>query len=662
MTPGVRKLTIFLSLLLFAFTSKTQDTILISRSVWDSLYSAQPYTAYYIDTTNSMDIDAARAQHFKLTREPRKVFKRHGSRRVTSWFRWRLLNGTQNDIDVVFMFHRLTIFSLYLEDDNGIKMLKNDPPFFTQRSKNERRSAMIPIPRQSVATVYARMYDPIGNLFLNYPILGSREKWKEEMAIAMYINRNTVFVNVIFLSIIFFLVVHTMAQYVFNRRKEFLSYALYGAVVLMYLLFKFDEINYIDISFGHFPYIHIHGNIPLSYLMYFAYYRFIRGFINFKEISLTFYKLIIATEKILLVAILVDLSFIALNVYLARAIVFDVLRCYLLITGFSGIFLLFRSGNRQAYFIAVGSCCLLLGALASMVVTWLTEGTIRQFDALVFMKTGMVMELLCFTLALSYNVSLIEKEKIRAQQQLILQLKENKKLQEEMTTRLEVRVHEQMSEIISQQQLLEKEKEHQLTLKFNQKLTEMELQVLKAQLNPHFYFNTLNNLYGLTIVDPKKAPDAILKLSDIMEYVIYDCKSEKVPLDKELKFISSYIELEKLRYEDSTHIVLHVQGSSKGKFISPLLLIQFVENAFKHGMEQNKADSYLEVHISIADNHLMYRSVNSAKGKSSKANGVGLSNVQKRLNMLYPGRHRLDIDDGGSKFKVELFLDLSPGA
>ena len=216
-----------------------------------------------------------------------------------------------------------------------------------------------------------------------------------------------------------------------------------------------------------------------------------------------------------------------------------------------------------------------------------------------------------------------------------------------------------MSEILAQQELLEKEKEQQLTLEFRKKLTEMELQVLKSQLNPHFYFNTLNNLYGLTIIDSKKAPNAILKLSDIMEYVIYDCKSEKVPLEKELKFISSYMELEKLRYEDTTNILLTLQGNSEEKFISPLLLIQFIENAFKHGMEQNKSDCYLQVDIVVENSHLIYRSVNSMKEKIINSNGVGLSNVQKRLKMLYPNQHHLSIDENGSEFKVELYLELS---
>ncbi len=139
----------------------------------------------------------------------------------------------------------------------------------------------------------------------------------------------------------------------------------------------------------------------------------------------------------------------------------------------------------------------------------------------------------------------------------------------------------------------------------------MELQLLKSQLNPHFYFNTLNNLYGLSMISPVKAPDAILKLSDIMEYVIYDCKSEKVPLAKELKFIRSYIDLEKLRYDTEDTIQLVIGVDSENYEISPLLLIQFIENAFKHGMEDAKMGSFLHIDINMKDGWLHYNSENS---------------------------------------------------
>lgn len=294
-----------------------------------------------------------------------------------------------------------------------------------------------------------------------------------------------------------------------------------------------------------------------------------------------------------------------------------------------------------------------------MILSWTMEGPyIGRLDPIVYMQFGMVMELVCFTLGLSYKTSLIEKEKIETQQQLIRQLEENRKLQDELTNKLESRVQEQTSHILTQQQELEKEKEQQLTLGFQKKLTEMELKLLKSQLNPHFYFNTLNNLYGLSMIAPKKAPGAILKLSDIMEYVIYDCKSEKVPLEKELKFITSYIDLEKLRYDEEAAIQLTIGGKCDGHLISPLLLIQFIENAFKHGMEENKPASFLSINIQVENGWLFYHSLNSIKNHQRFHAGVGLENVKKRLDILYNGQHELAINKEMDMYEVNLRLHL----
>ena len=186
----------------------------------------------------------------------------------------------------------------------------------------------------------------------------------------------------------------------------------------------------------------------------------------------------------------------------------------------------------------------------------------------------------------------------------------------------------------------------------------MELQLLKSQLNPHFYFNTLNNLYGLAMIAPKKAPDAILKLSDIMEYVIYDCRNDKVPLAKELKFLQSYIELEKLRYDDNARISIAVSGKADSRAISPMLLIQFVENGFKHGIEKEKANSYLRINIQVSNGSLQYESVNSIVGANGKSGGVGLSNVKKRLDLLYPQKHDLQVIRDDHEYRVKLQLTL----
>jgi sensor histidine kinase YesM len=394
--------------------------------------------------------------------------------------------------------------------------------------------------------------------------------------------------------------------------------------------------------------------------MFFAYYRFVRTFIDFKQIAPWFFRVIIITERLLLAAAVADIALALFNLYPIKYMLFNVLRSCLVLMAFTGIFLLLRTRKPLPLFIAAGSGCFVVGALVSMVVSWVNKPSLYDFDDIIYMQLGMVIELLCFTLGLSYKTGLIEKEKIETQSQLIVQLEENKELQEELTTRLETRVNEQTSHILEQQKQLEKEKEQQLTLEFTKKITEMELQLLKSQLNPHFYFNTLHNLYGLAMIAPKKAPDAILKLSDIMEYVIYDCRHDKVAVVKELRFINSYIELEKLRYDEGASISLDVSGNAEGKVISPLLLIQFIENAFKHGLEQHKSNSYLKIHIAVEDGYLQYESVNSISDKAASiSGGVGLANVKKRLEIIYPGKHQLHIHSDDHEYTVELSIQLS---
>ena len=186
----------------------------------------------------------------------------------------------------------------------------------------------------------------------------------------------------------------------------------------------------------------------------------------------------------------------------------------------------------------------------------------------------------------------------------------------------------------------------------------MELAYLKSQINPHFLFNTMNNLYGLSLSEPEKTPDVILKISEMMRYMLYESNEERVPLTKEIEYLNSYIELEKIRYEGQTFVNFTVEGNTNNKRIAPLLLISFVENIFKHGDIQ---DSHNQVFISlkVEEKQLNFTQKNSiANREKDKMGGLGLKNVERRLFLLYPNKYTLNIKTENGIYESELILKL----
>ena len=185
---------------------------------------------------------------------------------------------------------------------------------------------------------------------------------------------------------------------------------------------------------------------------------------------------------------------------------------------------------------------------------------------------------------------------------------------------------------------------------------EAELKFLKVQLNPHFLFNTLNNLYYLTTEKSDKAPQAILQLSEMLDYVMHSSKSVFVPLEKELKQVENYIALELLRYEDRIQIDSLVIGHSENHTIGPMILITLIENAFKHGVMKSTGKSWIRMKIECSANKLEVTISNSWRNKES-GNGIGLENLKSQLNHLYPENHFLEVaTDKPGEFSVNLVL------
>jgi len=189
----------------------------------------------------------------------------------------------------------------------------------------------------------------------------------------------------------------------------------------------------------------------------------------------------------------------------------------------------------------------------------------------------------------------------------------------------------------------------------------LEKDFLKSQLNPHFLFNTLNNIYGLSLIKDDQAPRVVAHLSEMMRYTLYESNVEKVPVGKELQHLKNYVMLEKMRYNDNARIDCNIDDTNANHhFIAPLLTFTFVENGFKYGLKK-KNRGFLNINISVDDNIFYFSIVNDKEEKvhGEQFGGIGIENAKKRLDLLYPGKHTLDIEDRGGSFSVKMTINLN---
>jgi len=202
-------------------------------------------------------------------------------------------------------------------------------------------------------------------------------------------------------------------------------------------------------------------------------------------------------------------------------------------------------------------------------------------------------------------------------------------------------------------------KNQQLKTELENKNKTSELALLRTQINPHFLFNTLNNIDALINSNPDKASDAIIKLSEIMRFTLYDADTDRVSLEKEITYLESYIALQQLRFKNPFFVSFTKEGKCAGKKISPMLFIPFVENAFKHGLK-NKVSPGIEILLKCQNQTLTFEVSNHYSEIESqnkdKTSGIGLINTKKRLSLLYPGKHILDISKKEGIFKVTLIV------
>ncbi len=200
----------------------------------------------------------------------------------------------------------------------------------------------------------------------------------------------------------------------------------------------------------------------------------------------------------------------------------------------------------------------------------------------------------------------------------------------------------------------------QLTTKL--KLKEAELKLLKAQVHPHFLFNTLNNLYGLTLEKSDEAPKLVLQLSEILDYILYRCDAPQVPLSEDLNNLKNYIEIEKIRYSQKLELNAEFPEDTGKLKIAPLILLPYIENAFKHGVSHFPGIAFVQIKLSLSGKNLSFQIENSrnpmVKKGEDKSGGIGMANVQRRLDLLYPGKYMLEVEEKDETFSVNLMLKL----
>ncbi|WP_196893386.1 sensor histidine kinase [Aureivirga marina] len=186
-----------------------------------------------------------------------------------------------------------------------------------------------------------------------------------------------------------------------------------------------------------------------------------------------------------------------------------------------------------------------------------------------------------------------------------------------------------------------------------------KLEYLKHQINPHFLFNSLNSIYSLSVKKSDNAPEAIITLSDLMRYMLYQTDSEFVPLEKELDYIRNYFNLQRLRIAKSEKVNLRIEGLNFNYKIRPLILISFIENAFKYGTNTD-GNTEIDVRIYIEKERLFFYCENIIGNMKQKENsyGIGLKNTRERLNLLYPNQYELKVETVNNKFRIELILNL----
>jgi two-component system LytT family sensor kinase len=207
-------------------------------------------------------------------------------------------------------------------------------------------------------------------------------------------------------------------------------------------------------------------------------------------------------------------------------------------------------------------------------------------------------------------------------------------------------------------------KNQRATQNLREEKLEAELKFLKSQIHPHFLFNTLNNLYALTLDKSDQAPEVVIKLSNLLDYMLYEANDPKVSLEKEIDLIQNFLDLEKIRYRNTLKIDFELSGDPTGYYIAPMLMLPFVENSFKHGLSKQSKAPWMKIVVSL-ERGLLHFTVKNSQAKQDKekkesyTEGIGLKNVKRRLDLIYQKNYSLNIKNEADYFEIDLYINLT---
>ena len=205
-------------------------------------------------------------------------------------------------------------------------------------------------------------------------------------------------------------------------------------------------------------------------------------------------------------------------------------------------------------------------------------------------------------------------------------------------------------------------RQQQLTIQLEKQQVETELKFLKSQIQPHFLFNVLNNIYSLALQKSEQTPDVVLRLSEFLRHILYEAGDKKIPLEREVEYLNNYIELQRIRFGNRAEVSFETSGQMENLHIEPMLLITFLENSFKHGVGSQMQQVWVKINMDVKDNELTFEVRNSKPAEDKKGpkgpGGIGLENVKRRLELLYPNAHQLTVNELTDEYHINLKLSL----